>query len=284
MRSSRDEGPTTNVSRVSHIWTIVERLYRTNHLYSMQYEEYEAKVRAHVDKLNTPRNKIRLSADELSQLLQFRNLERIRDRFLLPLKASCHKLFRRDHTTDVLDRLVNDIFHEISILKEEHYNVLTYAVNPDSELDREEQKAILDEVHEMFPIKVHRLRHLFDLALNRMETVIAKHRDDPVLIRSLFLHRNGFVAKVDPTGLIYFYASMYGPNRPYLGFAVAGDSFFESSFYEHAAECYTAGEEYLHSVPPAEKRRLDSSWKSTRDHFKRRIRECKVKIEDFARD
>ena len=280
----QERGPVTNVSRVSLIWTIVERLYRSNHLYSTQYEEYEAQVAEYVQLLKMPRDKIRLSAEQLSQLLQFRHLERIRDRFLLPLKEACHKLFRRDNSTDVLDRLVNDIFHEISILKEEHYNVLTYAVRPDSDLDREEQKAILDEVHEMFPIKVHRLRHLFDLALNRMETVIPQHRDDPVLIRSLFLHRDGFVASADVDGLVYFYGCMYGPDRPYLGFAVAGDSFLESGFYEHASQCYAAGEAYLQSVPPAKKRRLDSSWKSTRDHFKRGVRKCRAKLDEFRAD
>ncbi|MCA8962567.1 MAG: hypothetical protein KDC38_18710 [Planctomycetes bacterium] len=266
------------------IWTIVERFYRTHHLYASQYEAYESKVAEYVEKLQTPRDRIRLPADELSRLLQFKQLERIRDRFLLPLKDACHALFRRDHSTDVLDRLVNDIFHEISILKEEHYNVLTYAVNPESRVDREEQKSILDEVHEMFPIKVHRLRHLFDLARNRMERILSKHKSDAVLVRSLFLNRSAFVAKADPAGLIYFYRWMYGSDRPFEGYRVAADSFFDAGFFGQAAECYAEGEEFVRAFPASEKRRWDSSWKSCRDHLKRRVRESRAQQAEFARD
>ncbi|MEM7261505.1 MAG: hypothetical protein AAF488_05895 [Planctomycetota bacterium] len=268
----------------SHIWTIVERLYRSHHLYALQYQNYEAKVAEYVETLKIPRDKIRLPADELSRLLQFKQLERIRDRFLLPLKEACHALFRSDHSTDILDRLVNDIFHEISILKEEHYNVLTYAVQPESQVDREEQKAILDEVHELFPIKVHRLRHLFDLARNRVESVLNQYRDNSVLIRSLFLTRDGFVAKADPHGLVYFYCWMYGEDRPFDGYVTVGDSFFDSGFFDYAELSYAAGEEYLHGVPPGEKRRFDASWKEAREHLKRRIRECRSKLEALALD
>ena len=93
-----------------------------------------------------------------------------------PLKDACHVLFRTQDATDFLDRLVHDIFHEISILKEEHYNIRTYSPDDRNGLDREELESILDEVHDIFPLKVHRMRHLFELALNRLEKMLPREK------------------------------------------------------------------------------------------------------------
>lgn len=263
---------------MSYIWVIVERFYRGERLYRVQYETYERLVAQYVKKIGLPRTEIRLGAKELSGLLQFKQLERIRDAFLEPLKQACHDLFRRDNSTDILDRLVNDIFHEISILKEEHYNVLTYQVNPESAVDREEQKAILDEVHEMFPIKVHRMKHLFDTARARLEKTLPRFKEDRVLIRSLFLNRDEFVIDAYPNGILDFYRVIYGKKKVYEGFRRVGDSFFEGGFYEKAMEAYEAGAEYLNGLAPSSKRKLDPEWKDARDHFRKQRREAEVRL------
>lgn len=263
---------------MSQIWVIVERFYRGERLYAIQYENYERLVAQWVERTGLPRTEIRLGAEELSGLLQFKQLERIRDAFLEPLKEACHELFRRDNSTDILDRLVNDIFHEISILKEEHYNVLTYQVKPESEVDREEQKAILDEVHKMFPQKVHRLRHLLVTARVRMEKTLPRFKEDRVLIRSLFLSRQDFVAEAYPNGLLDFYRVLYGENRVFEGFMRAGQSFVEGGFYEQSLAAFEAGAEYLQGVSPSAKRKLDPEWKSARDLFRRESAVAREKL------
>ncbi|MEE8142343.1 MAG: hypothetical protein V3T77_04525 [Planctomycetota bacterium] len=266
-------------SSTPHIWTIVERFYSSRGIFMAQHDRYEDLVAQYVEREGKPRDQIRLGPEELSGLLNFKELERIRDSYLLPLKDACHALFRSNDTTDFLDRLVNDIFHEISILKEEHYNIRTYARDGRDRLDTEELEAILDEVHDMFPLKVHRMRHLFETACAHLEKLLPRYRDNVVLIRSLFLHRNGFVAQAYEEGLIRFYEIIYGPKLAFTGYQEVGDSFYRSGFYAQARECYLAGEEYLRGVPPSAKRRLDSSWKRNRDHFKRFARECQAHVE-----
>ena len=95
-----------------YIWTIVERFYRSLLIFMIQHDRYEELVAKYVKREGKPRDQIRLGPEELSGLLNFKELERIRDSYLLPLKDASHLLFRSYDTTDFLDRLVNDIFHE----------------------------------------------------------------------------------------------------------------------------------------------------------------------------
>ncbi|NCF98280.1 MAG: hypothetical protein GWP39_02070 [Planctomycetia bacterium] len=113
-------------------WRVVERFYRSWTNFQSMHDRYEQIVQDYVEKLGTPRDKIRLDPRDLFELLSTQDLEVLRDNYLTPLKEACHRLFRTEDSTDFLDRLVNDIFHELSILKEEHYNVLTYATDETS--------------------------------------------------------------------------------------------------------------------------------------------------------
>ena len=110
-------------------WRVVERFYLAWNNFQSVHDRYEQIVHDYVEKLGVPREKIRLDPKDLFELLSTQDLEVLRDDFLTPLKTACHRLFRTEDSTDFLDRLVNDIFHELSILKEEHYNVLTYATD-----------------------------------------------------------------------------------------------------------------------------------------------------------
>ncbi len=256
----------------SYIWRIVERFYRSRFHFLRIHDRYEELVAQYVEKRGSPREEIRLLPRELSQLLSYKELEVLRDEYLEPLKEACHSVFRTRDTTELLDRVVNDIFHELSILKEEHYNVLTYDANtaapkPGGVLARE-QAAVLDEVHDVFPQKVHRLNHLYDVALSRLQRILPSYLDDQVLIRSLFLHRERFVSRAYDRGLIRFYELMYGETKVFEGFKGAGDSFYHSGFYELAIQCFDAGEQYLQGIAPNAKRNLDPGYKAVRDHFR----------------
>ncbi|MFN0059132.1 MAG: hypothetical protein ACKVX7_11790 [Planctomycetota bacterium] len=266
------------------IWTITERLCRTFLRYTRQHDNYEALVAKYVEREGKPRDQIRLDPVELAGLLNFKEMERIRDDYLLPLKDASHTLFRTADNTDFLDRLVNDVFHEMSILKEEHYNIQTYENKPESALDREELDTILNEVHAMFPVKVHRIMHLLLRARGRLEKLLPTFRENPVLIRSLYLHRKDFVAEAYPDGLVQFYRFLYGDDRAHEGYRAVGDSFFNAGFYELARESYQCGAEYLKSLAPQSKRKLDPSWKGTREHFKLRVREAEARLKSLVND
>ena len=228
-------------------WRVVERFYCSRQVFSSVHDRYEEIVHSYVEEFDQPREEIRLAPRELVELLSTQDLEKLRDQYLMPLKQACHRLFRTEVSTDFLDRLVNDIFHELSILKEEHYNVLTYDVDDaasNSESGRDlqlEQKAVLDEVHNMFPQKVHRIAHLFDVGTAALEALLHRWKQDPVLIRSLFLQRERFVKESYDDGLCHFYRLMYGEQSAWQGYRIVGDSFLASGFVSHANEAYSEG-------------------------------------------
>lgn len=265
-----------------HIWTIVEHFYCSRKIYLAEHDSYERQVNEYVERLKISRDKIRLGPEDLSRLLHFKVLATVRDEHLEPLKAASHALFRHDSTRDFFDRLINDIFHEISILKEEHYNVLTYS--PNANVDKDELGTILDEVHEMFPIKVHRLKHLYELALARVEKILPRYRENVILIRSLFLQRDGFVAEAYPDGLIDFYRLLYGEKDIATGFRVVGDSFYKSGFYEQALVCFAEGDAFLKGLSPSQKRQLAASWKEEQGHFKRYRGLCESRLARLKED
>ncbi|MGE4619525.1 MAG: hypothetical protein AAEJ04_06930 [Planctomycetota bacterium] len=232
-------------------WRVIERFYCSRLVFSSVHDRYEEIVQSYVEKFDQPREEIRLAPRELVELLSTQDLEKLRDHYLMPLKQACHRLFRTEDSTDFLDRLVNDIFHELSILKEEHYNVLTYGAddaggnsNPGRDL-QQEQKAILDEVHEMFPQKVHRIAHLYDVGTAALEALLHRWKEDPVLVRSLFLQRDRFVKESYVEGLCYFYRLMYGADNAWEGYRIVGDSFLASGFTTHAYTAYSEGLESL---------------------------------------
>ena len=269
-----DPPSAASAGRDADIWMIVERFFSAQAIYKRQYDRYEELVAKYVSQFGMPRQEIRLEPAELSGLLRFKEMERLRDEYLLPLKRATHSLFRTTDATDYLDRLVNDIFHEISILKEEHYNVLTYSAGVEERGARAELETILDEVHTMFPIKVHRLKHLFEEARERLETILPSFRSSVVLIRSLFLYRDDFVAAAYPDGLLGFYRSIYGDAHVYEGFRDVGDSFSASGFYESAIAGYQAGLEFLEEDTSD----LDPAWRDAQAYFAGRIAKCEADL------
>jgi hypothetical protein len=182
---------------------------------------------------NTPRELLRLNSRDLAGLLDFKSLERLRDGYIHELKDLCHSVFRGQDQTDLLDRYVSDIFHQISILKEAHYNVKTYAPFFESSAREQELRGILDEAHEGFPKLTKHIHFLFQQAQNRMEQHLGSFRVIPIFIRSLFVHRDDFVARVYPSGIRQFYRFMYTLGAV-EGFYRVGLSFYHAGFSDQA--------------------------------------------------
>jgi hypothetical protein len=217
------------------IWTIVQLFYRCHSVFGEQFESYEKKVLNLSRQMGIDRSKLRLNSADLGGLLDFKNLERIRDAYLHELKDLCHLVFRGQDRTDLLDRYVADIFHEISILKEEHYNVKTYAPLYEKDAAEVELKHILDEAHTLFPHKLRHIRYLFGRAQARLEEHLGSFRNIGLFIRSLYLHRADFIAEAYPAGLEQFYRFMY-PLGPCEGYYEVGRSFYHAGFGHEALE------------------------------------------------
>ncbi len=223
------------------IWMIVQLFYRSRLVSNGVFETYEQKVLDYSRKVGIHRNDLRLKPAELGGLLDFKNLERLRDGYIWELKELSHLVFRGQDSTDLFDRYVSDIFHEISILKEEHYNVKTYAPLYERDKDEVELKYILDEAHTLFPQKLRHIKHLFGRALSRLESKLPSFTNYRPFVRSLYLQRSEFVAEAYPDGIRQFYRFMYRLG-PVEGFFQVGMNFFASGFLDEALEAFRLAE------------------------------------------
>lgn len=223
------------------IWTIVTLFYRSHGAFKELFERYEKKVGGYSQVLGLPRADLRLNSRELASLLDLKSMERIRDGYIHELKDLCHLVFRGQDQTDLLDRYVSDIFHEISILKEEHYNVIKYAPLYERDAAEVELRHILDEAHTLFPQKLQHIRYLFGRAQTRLEEHLDGFSGIQLFIRSLYLHRDDFVREAYENGIEQFYRLMY-PLGPFEGYYEVGRSFYLSGFFDHARQAFAEAE------------------------------------------
>ena len=223
------------------IWLILRLFYRSLVEFRGQFDSYEEKVLHLARSTGINREVLRLRPVELAELLDFKSLEALRDGYIHELKELCHVVFRTVDQTDPLDRYVSDIFHEISILKEEHYTVKTYAPMYEQAAAKVELQYILDEAHTMFPQKLRQVRYLFGKARERMEEHLPSFSRTQIVIRSLYQHQDGFIREAYPDGLRDFYRFMY-PCGPLEGFYQVGLSFYHSGFFPEALEAFLLAE------------------------------------------
>jgi hypothetical protein len=223
-------------------WSIIRYFYLAQVHFRSEYERYDKKVMSYSRASGVEREFLRLNTEELAGLLEFKSLESLRDDYIQELKDLCHDVFRTADRTDPLDRYVSDIFHEISILKEEHYTVKTYAPQYERDSDEVELKFILDDAHTVFPKKLTQIRYLFGKARERMEKILPTVRSMPIVVRSLYLHRNeDFIRSAYPKGLKAFYSHMY-PLGAFEGYYQVAQSFYHSSFFREALKAFRLAE------------------------------------------
>ena len=211
------------------LWDLVEAFYLASHAYSEVFEAYESRVLAHARERGVDRKQLRLDGETVARLLDLGKLESLRNGPLHDVKDIAHALFRRKASTDKLDRYVSEIFHELSILKEEQYKVSTFAPEYQRRNELEEYESILDEVHQEFPRKVHNIHELFAKARVRLEAILRKARDEIVLIRSLSLFGDKLLEKCYVGGVDGLYAEVY-PGGALEGHLVALRSFARGGF------------------------------------------------------
>lgn len=169
------------------LWDLVEAFCGAQRAYHDVYHTYEARVLMHADEQAVDRHQLRLEADEVSKLLDFDKLGLLRNGPLFRTKEIGHSLFRRGGRTHSFDRYVSEIFHDLSILREEQYKVSTFAAEYRRANEMAEYESLLDEVHEDFPRRVHNIWGLFTKAQLALEEVLRAHNRDTLYLRSLYL-------------------------------------------------------------------------------------------------
>ncbi len=226
-------------------WELLRTFFTAKRIFHDQFEGYEKKVIAWSKKLGVPREIMKLKASEVSELLDFKALEILRDNYLQSLKEMSHGMFRSMDSTDPFDRYVSNIFHEMSILKEEHYSLKSFS--PDSAGGNGAEDSLLEEVHEYFPRRVRKILNLFQNAMQRIEQLLPQQVNDRILVRSVYMFGPKLLKGSYRGPLEGFYWKMYPDCGPIEGYYSAGKSFFESGFYELSEEAMKKAQQHLAS-------------------------------------
>lgn len=223
----------------ANYWNLVEAFFRAYKEFEPIFDTYEDRVHRHAHDQGIDRRYLRLEAEEVSRLLDFETLGKLRDGALFDFKEMTHACLRdlSLRNRDKLDRYANELFHNVSILKEVQFGISTFAPQYDRQTEASEYESMLREVHEEFPLLVHRLHALFIKARERINAMFSNYRDNKIFVRSLYLYGEELFDDLTcyPQGLDDIYALMYeyGAGQ---GYFEAAQSFYQGSFTKRVKE------------------------------------------------
>jgi len=224
------------------LWDLTEAFFQAQADYRELYLLYETQVLAHAEEQSVDRRRLRLDATEVSKLVDFGRLQSLRSGALSRTKGVSHSLFRSKSRTHKFDRFVSEIFHELSILREEQFKVSTFAEEYRRENELGFYESILDEVHEDFPRRVHHIHELFKRAQRHLEGVLRAHRLDPVYLRSFYLFGDQLLRDAYPDGA-HGHAWAVFDRGPAEAYFLAARSFARKGFKDDALAALARAEE-----------------------------------------
>jgi len=213
-------------------WLLIRDLFRGRNRFQKLFRRYERRVLAHSREADVDRMDLRLAWADLRSLLDFHELESLRDELIEELKQLSHDLFRTSDSTDPLDSVISQIYHEISILKEEHYTL------KDDHLKRDVKgyERLYREVKEYYPDRLRHIRGLFDTARRRLERILPTMIEGTIVVRSLYLFGDELLGNAYRDGLAGLYRKAYPGQGEVKGYLTAAISFRRGGFFRRAGE------------------------------------------------
>ncbi|MHC5052901.1 MAG: hypothetical protein ACYTGK_20115, partial [Planctomycetota bacterium] len=136
------------------------------------------------------------------------------------------------------DSKVSRIYHELSILKEEHLSVRDF---PRGGGGSREFARLFREVSEYYPQRLRRVRDLFARATQRLEELLPRFSADAIVLRSAYLFRNDLWPDNPGLGLGRFLNKMFPAEGVAHGFLQIARSFFRAGFFDNAMESARMG-------------------------------------------
>ena len=162
-------GPAAGVRSDERRWILLRTFYQSFRSFSAIFEQYERRVLEFAERYGVDRKVLKLPPEELHSLLDSEALLALRDLELDPLREVAHQLFRGPYVPDPFDTYVTNIYHEVSMLKEEHRTI----GDPATHLDREEYDRYYREVNVYYPRRLRHVRDLYRKARKRLAEAVA---------------------------------------------------------------------------------------------------------------
>ncbi len=232
-------------------WMLLRTFYQSYRSFNVLLEQYERRVLAFAERDGVDRSKLKLRPSELASLMDATALLALRDGELNLLRQISHMLFRSAHLVDTFDNNVTNIYHEVSILKEEHYAVGEETLHTDPK----EYERYYREVNIYYPRRLRHVRDLFTKARSRLERLLPSMATNKIVLRSAYLFGDQLVRDVYPAGLGELYRHMYPHGGSLTGYTLAADSFLEGGFADEAARAYAKAINAVDDLVAAAKRR-----------------------------
>lgn len=214
-------------------WILLRSFYEGYRSFHALFDQYERRVVAFTEKYGIDRKELELPPEELLSLFDSHALLTLRNGPVKTLRETSHKLFRVGRP-DPFDNHVTNIYHEISILKEEEWTLREQAGSDDPK----EYERYYREVNFYYPKRLKHVRNLYGKARKRLEKLLPTVGRNTIVIRSAYLFGERLFEGVYPRGLDQFYEHLYPEGGALLGYSVVGDSFLEGGFGPEAAEAY----------------------------------------------
>jgi hypothetical protein len=218
-------------------WDCFAAFFAARRSFLAVYRRYETRVLRFAREAGVHRDDLVLRPSDLARLFHPRRLRHLRDERLAPLRSLAHGLFREVGVVEPLDTICSHVFHESSILVEEHESVIRFRHLSDPR--RYEQ--VLEEVSGYYPTRLRRIRRLFSDGVRRLEELLPGWAQDRVVVRSAWLFGGRVVRDAfGEEGLAGLYDKMYPEGGEAEGHLVAGRSFAASEFRAEARAAFEA--------------------------------------------
>jgi len=218
-------------------WEIVELHYACRNAFQRIYDSYEERVARQVAEQGVAREKLKLGPQETKDLFDTWALQVLIRERVHRLREVSHSYFRDNDVDDPYDSKVSRIYHELSILKEEHMSVRNFPAGG----GHREFARLFREVSEYYPQRLRRVRDLLQRAQKRFDLIVPQFADDPIVLRSAYLFREELWPQESGRSLQRFLQKVFVGEGPLHGFVMVARSFLKTGFYEHAAAAARLG-------------------------------------------
>ncbi len=218
------------------IWDFIATLIAARRVYLSIYRRYERRVLRAARDRGVPRTELKLGPRDLWQLFHLERLESLRDARLAPLRELAESIFsgggEDGGDEGLMDSYCGHIFHEISILCEEHRSVGRFVRHHDPRRYR----PLFEEVSGYYPLRLNRVMRFFRSAMKRLDELLPGWSDERIVVRSAYLFGDRIGRRAYGHGREDLYARMYPEGGAVRGYLEAGRSFHASGFLEKARE------------------------------------------------
>ena len=219
------------------LWDFLRRFVSARRTFLSIQRRYEKRVTEKCRTLGVDRESLVLPPSELFQLFNLRRLAFLKEIRLKPLRDLAEQIFEARGDEELLDVYCSHIYHELSILSEEHRSVGRFLRIK----DRRRYRQLFEEVSGYYPKRLQRIRRLFTGGMRRIEILLPTWAVHRVMVRSVYLFGDKLAGHAYGKGVESVYVRMYPAGREIQGYLEASRSFMASGFMTFAREAAQKG-------------------------------------------